>query len=100
MEKNTSEARFRTHTVAETLKDGTLLCRKFNRDECTTPRCSRSHKCNLVKPSGRICGGFHSSSTHIKTDERSNIKMAKQNAAAQQQSKSGVAPSAASSAAQ
>eukprot|EP00972_Heterocapsa_arctica_P009977 1466225-Heterocapsa_arctica.AAC.1 len=38
---------------AGTLKDGTELCRLYNAGKCKSTNCSRAHKCNVVKPSGR-----------------------------------------------
>jgi hypothetical protein len=55
---------------AGALRDGTELCKAYNRGQCRTPKCPRAHKCNVVKPSGRICGAFHPAKEHKQQDSR------------------------------
>jgi hypothetical protein len=49
---------------AGALKDGTELCLLYNKGLCKNAKCNRTHKCNVVKTSGRICGAFHPAKEH------------------------------------
>ena len=46
---------------ADTLRDGTRLCRGFNQGKCSraSGKCNFAHRCSIVKPNGDVCGGQH-----------------------------------------
>ena len=50
---------------ADTLRDGTRLCRAFNQGKCTYSSGQRNyaHRC-IVKPNGDACGGQHAAINH------------------------------------
>ena len=51
---------------ADTLRDGTPLCRSFNNGSCTSNAkdCNYAHRCSIVAKNGRVCGINHSAKDH------------------------------------
>ena len=48
--------------LADQLRDGSLICRKYNRGEKCGPECQMKHVCAAVCRNGRVCGARHPAS--------------------------------------
>ena len=49
---------------AETLRDGSRLCRSFNAGNCTRKNCAYKRQCSKVLNGSRVCGGTHAAKEH------------------------------------
>ena len=49
---------------AETLRDGSRLCRSFNAGNCTRKNCAYKHQCSKILNGGRVCGAMHAAKDH------------------------------------
>ena len=51
---------------ANTLQDGTPLCRAFNNGSCTSNArdCRYAHKCSVIARNGKACGMNHAAKDH------------------------------------
>ena len=50
---------------AETLRDGSRLCRNFSAGNCTRKGCTYKHQCSKVLNGGWVCSARHAAKDHL-----------------------------------
>jgi hypothetical protein len=59
---------------ADSLRDGTPVCRKWNQGKCEKSDCKFRHVCNAILRGGRVCGMSNHRSTECRRADRSGVK--------------------------